>query len=141
VGIEGTWYNELGSMMEISVNGASISGTYWTAVGNASGRYALVGQINTSPNAGGQAVAWTVVWNNQSGSSNSVTAWSGQYQTIQGSEEIYTFWTLTSELDPDEDWQAANIGQDTFTRNAPNPQQIERALKQRSLSVPKSSLK
>src|SRR4051812_22002228 len=109
--IAGTWFNELGSQMDITLSGATITGTYWTAVGSASGRYDLIGYIDTTlPSPGGQAVGWTVVWKNGTGTSNSVTTWSGQYQTDAGPEEIVTFWLLTSEQLSANDWGATQIG-------------------------------
>ncbi|WP_394827215.1 avidin/streptavidin family protein [Pendulispora albinea] len=137
--IGGTWYNELGSQMNISQAGANISGTYWTAVGDAEGEYALTGQINEKPSAGGQAVGWTVVWTNTYGTSHSVTTWSGQYQSIGGEEEIVTFWLLTTEASPGSDWEATNVGQDTFTRNQPTQQQIERARRRRAFAHPRKA--
>lgn len=134
--IDGTWYNELGSKMEITSDGATISGTYQTAVGYAQNTYALIGWINTEPSQGGQATGWTVMWTNDSGSSNSVTTWSGQLQEVQGQEEIVTFWLLTSEQLPQNDWAATNIGQDTFTRTAPSSEQIAIARKRRGFSHP-----
>ena len=139
--IAGIWYNELGSQMTVTQNGATISGTYSTAVGSASGQYALVGQVNTEPSAGGQAVGWSVVWTNSYGSSHSVTTWSGQYQSSGGQEEIGTFWLLTSEQMPQNDWEATNIGQDTFTRNQPTQEQIEHARKRRGYAHPRQAAK
>jgi hypothetical protein len=81
------------------VNGTSISGKYHTAVGTAEGCYDLVGNIDTDgdPDSRGQAIAWVVLWKNDYLNSHSVTAWSGQYQVINGVEEIETLWLLTSE--------------------------------------------
>jgi hypothetical protein len=126
--IAGTWYNELGSQMDIVLSGANITGAYWTAVGNASGRYDLVGQIDTTmPSPGGQAVGWTVVWNNASGTSNSVTTWSGQYQTEGGPDEIVAFWLLTTEEADADDWAATRVGKNVFTRSMPGAEQIKAA--------------
>jgi hypothetical protein len=139
--ISGTWYNELGSLMEIeSVNGGGLSGTYCSAVGNAQYTYTLVGRYDSEPNAGGQALGWTVAWQNQYGNSHSATSWTGQYQTdpSTGQEEIYTLWLLVTEEPAESDWAATNVGQDTFTRNPPDAEAIERARRRRmSQSVPK----
>jgi hypothetical protein len=134
--IEGSWYNELGSTMEIRQEGSTISGTYCTAVGDAEGTYSLLGQINIKPSQGGQAVAWCVVWTNTSGHSDSTTSWCGQYQTVEGIEEISTFWLLTSEQLPANDWRATNIGQDTFSRSKPTPEQMASANKRKATSHP-----
>ncbi|NEP56228.1 MAG: hypothetical protein F6K31_04280 [Symploca sp. SIO2G7] len=137
--VEGTWYNELGSMMILSITGTSITGTYQTAVGDASGIYQLVGSFDVggNPSAAGQAIAWVVVWSNQAkGNSHSVTAWSGQYQIIDGVEEIETMWLLTSEMPTNFDWAATQINKDVFTRSAPPPETIVRASKKRMPAHP-----
>ncbi len=132
----GTWYNELGSKMELQVNGSSLTGTYQTAVGDATGIYLLVGSLDPAPSPGGQAIAWVVVWNNEYGNSHSITAWSGQYQVIQGEEEIVSLWLLTSEQMPNHDWKSTLVNQDVFTRTAPSQQSIERAASRRPPSHP-----
>jgi hypothetical protein len=136
---DGTWYNELGSVMTLTIDGASVTGTYQTAVGDASGIYQLVGSIDTDgdPAGSGQAIAWAVVWNNEAkGSSHSITAWSGQYQLNDSEEEITTLWLLTSETPPDYDWAATQINQDVFTRNQPQQQDVLRARRRRMPSHP-----
>lgn len=138
MGISGTWYNELGSRMEIAAQGATISGTYISAVGDAEAEYELTGRIDTAPSPGGQAVGWTVVWANaQHGSSHSVTTWSGQYQMIDGQEEIHTFWLLTTEEDAKHDWAATRVGHDTFTRVQPTREQVAQARKRRRMPQPR----
>lgn len=135
----GIWYNELGSEMVLTVNGASVTGTYNTAVGHAGGEYALVGglDVDGDPTDAGQAIGWVVVWTNQAkGSSHSVTTWSGQYQIIDGNEEIETLWLLTSETPTDEDWAATQINKDTFKRTQPTPEAIARAYRKRMPSHP-----
>lgn len=69
--IDGTWYNELGSVVTFASSGNSLSGTYQTAVGNAQGIYDLTGYVNTDADP---AVGWVVLWSNQYGDSNSVTS-------------------------------------------------------------------
>lgn len=136
--VAGTWYNELGSVMNLDVDGASITGEYQTAVGDASGTYSLTGSIDTGgdPARNGQAIAWVVVWNNPYGNSHSVTAWSGQYQLIDGEEEIETLWLLTSETPPSQDWAATQVNKDTFTRTEPSAEAVARARRKRMPSHP-----
>ncbi len=136
--VTGTWYNELGSVMNLEVDGASITGTYQTAVGDAEGIYQLTGSVDTDgdPSANGQAVAWVVVWNNDYGNSHSVTAWSGQYQLIDGVEEIEALWLLTSETPAGYDWAATQVNKDTFTRTQPSEGVVARARKKRMPSHP-----
>jgi hypothetical protein len=124
MGIQGTWYNELGSIMTIFGSGGSIYGTYNTASGNASGNYSLVGQIDTA-GSGSSATGWTVAWNNQHGSSRSATSWTGLYQNGSfGTEEIYTLWHLATEMPEPDQWKAVHVGQDTFTRGKPSAETV-----------------
>ncbi len=134
----GVWYNELGSEMQLSASGGQVSGIYMTSVGYASGDYTISGRYNETPSSGGQALGWAVAWDNPYINSHSATAWSGQYQTdpTTNAEEIGTFWLLTSETDPDDDWAATQIGQDTFTRQKPTSDAIEKARKGRAASHP-----
>jgi hypothetical protein len=123
--INGTWYNQLGSQMIIQVNGKNIHGTYHTKVGDASGIYELTGKIDID-NDDSTAIAWVVLWNNQYGSSDSVTAWSGQVQEISGVETIVTTWLLTVETEEDDNWHSTLIGKDFFTRFAPSSEEQKR---------------
>ncbi len=133
--ISGIWYNELGSIMDLRVSGNVITGKYQTKVGGAPGIYPLTGYLN-APNPNGIAVGWTVLWNNQLGNKQSLTSWAGQYQLSDGIEEIYTFWLLVRELEHAEDWEATNVGQDTFTRNKPSEKMILKAKKRGKFSHP-----
>lgn len=136
--ILGTWYNELGSMMEItSASNGAVTGTYYSAVGQAQYTYTLVGRYDSEPSAGGQALGWTVAWQNQSGNSHSATSWTGQYQIdpSTGQEEITTFWLLVTEEPAQNDWAATNVGQDTFTRTQPDAKTVDRA-RRRGVSHP-----
>lgn len=120
--INGTWFNELKSKMVLKVHGKQITGTYHTKVGDAYGEYELNGQMDTD-NDESTAIGWVVVWTNNSGSSDSVTAWSGQVQVLNGVESIVTTWLLTAETDDDDDWHSTLIGKDTFTRLEPTDDQ------------------
>jgi hypothetical protein len=137
--ISGTWYNELGSQMEITTNpDGSLSGTYYSAVGQAQYQYTLSGRYDAAPSSGGQSVGWTVAWLNQYGNAHSTTSWTGQYQIdpATGQEEIYTFWLLVAEMPSQQDWSATNVGQDTFTRAQPDAKTIERARRLRRIPHP-----
>lgn len=114
--LDGTWYNALGSSMELMVKGDRVSGTYTTAVGEAQGRYPIVGAIDAEPQKGSQALGLVVVWANDQGSSHSVTTWSGQLEVIDGQEILRTTWLLTRETAPNQDWQSTLVGTDTFSR-------------------------
>ncbi|MBV9948708.1 MAG: hypothetical protein JOZ69_17810 [Myxococcales bacterium] len=105
--------------MELVVNGASISGKYVTAVGDASGTYELVGRTETGA-AGSQSIAFVVCWQNGSGTSSSCTAWSGQLQAdASGKDSIATSWLLTGDTKSSDDWKSTFIGQDIFHRDPP----------------------
>jgi hypothetical protein len=134
----GKWHNELGSVMELSVNGSSITGTYVTAVGEAAGTYQLVGSMDVDgdPTSQGQVIAWVVLWSNAEKSSNSVTAWSGQYQMIDGQEEIVALWLFTEGMAPNSDWSSTMVNQDIFTRVPPEEGQITLAKKRGRISHP-----
>ena len=135
----GTWYNELGSTMTLSISGNDVRGTYVTAVGEASGTYELVGRIDTQPAPGTDslAIGWSVVWqNNIAPNAHSLTSWSGQYQIINGEEEIIAFWLLTTEQNPQNDWEATQIGKDIFTRTPPHDEHIEYNRKRTARSNP-----
>lgn len=117
--INGSWFNELGSQMILQVNAKNITGTYHTKVGDASGKYELSGKVDTD-NDESTAIGWVVLWNNEFGSSDSVTSWSGQIQVLDGIETIVTTWLLTTETDEDDTWHSTLIGKDTFTRLEPS---------------------
>ncbi len=122
--LNGKWYNELGSSMTLSVSGNNITGTYQTAVGDASGLYDLVGRTDTDNDAS-QAIGFVVVWQNQHGSSDSVTTWSGQYQVIDGVDTIVTTWLLTKETESDDDWRSTVINKDIFTKTPPTEEKVK----------------
>jgi Avidin family len=129
----GKWYNELGSVMDITeVKGNFIKGKYHTAVGAPANEYDLLGQALTD-DTDNQAIGWVVVWPPSPGISGSVTAWSGQLQTINGIQYIVTTWLLTTETDPKSDWQSTLVGKDYFIRTMIAPDQIE-ANKQRGVT-------
>ena len=123
--LDGAWYNALGSSMELTVKGNCVSGTYITAVGEAQGRYPIVGAIDSEPQKESQALGLVVVWANEQGSSHSVTTWSGQFEVIDGQEILRTTWLLTRETAPNLDWQSTLVGTDIFTRHPPGQCQPE----------------
>lgn len=137
--IDGIWYNELGSQMTLNVTGAtSIAGVYQTVVGDAYGIYDLTGSYDSGgdPSNNGQATGWVVVWVNEYGNSGSVTTWSGQYQIIDGIEEIETIWLLTTESASASDWSSTRVNKDTFTRTPPSEETVARAKKKRMPAHP-----
>jgi Avidin family len=136
--IKGTWYNELHSTMTIAeVSNGQIKGTYTTAVSAtacAQGAFELIGRTDTD--SGGEGLGFVVSWKNDGSDCESVTAWSGQAQTINGEESIVAYWLLTVESSPDEDWYATHVGQDTFTRTPPSPESVAKKSKMLRRSHP-----
>ncbi|KAJ7224590.1 chaperoned ruthenium Metallodrugs that recognize Telomeric Dna [Mycena pura] len=100
--LSGTWYNELGSVMEIKADGhGGITGTYNSKVGDATNFYDLTGRFDSAPPHGeGTSVGWA---------------------------RILTHWLLTSSTKPPDVWSSTNIGNDTFTRKKPSAADIEHA--------------
>jgi hypothetical protein len=129
--LNGKWYNELGSEMDLTVEQGLVTGTYHTAVGDAKGEYPLAGRADitndTTPNIG-----FVVSWENQYANAESVTAWSGQYQIVNKDDDeeevITTFWLLTMETNPKLNWRSTLVGQDTFKRTRPTDEQINAKL-------------
>jgi len=128
--LDGRWYNELGSAMELEVHGNMVSGTYHTAVGEAEGRYPITGATDMEALNQNQVVGLVVVWMNDKSNSHSVTTWSGQLQMIAGEEVLRTTWLLTHETDPEQDWKSTLVGSDVFTRHPPSEAEVERVAKQ-----------
>ena len=77
--LKGTWYNELGSEMILTtVQAGRIEGTYETFVSEcAKGKYTLVGRTDTDNDAA-ENIGFVVSWENENGSCDSVTTWSGE---------------------------------------------------------------
>lgn len=140
--LSGTWYNELNSELNLSVeetsnNGSVITGTYQSQVGAAGGIYTLSGITDEGTGDPTPNIGFTVSWvNPANGNSNSVTAWSGQLQVIDGEEVITAFWLLTQETNPANNWSATRIGQDVFTRTPPTEAQVKARLSRGSLPHP-----
>jgi len=123
--IRGEWFNELGSMMKIDVNGSTITGKYHTAVGDAEGIYDLVGRISV-PNDDNRTLGFVVAWQNAKRSTDSTTAWSGEAQEVNGTPYIMTTWLLTEETAPEDDWKSTIVGKDLFSRLPPAPESASR---------------
>lgn len=128
-GIAGTWYGQRGSRMELSLaHGGRIEGKYYTANNDeGQGVFDLVGMSDTRSFGGSRSVGIVVCWNNEYVNQHSVTAWSGQYQVMNGEEMLVTNWLLTRETAPEDGWAATMVGNDTFrrtpvTESAPSPE-------------------
>lgn len=141
--LSGTWYNELNSVMNLIVGdyvsdgGTLVTGTYQSQVGNAAGIYTLSGITDEGTGDSTPNIGFSVSWVNPAfGNSNSVTAWSGQLQLINGEEVLTAFWLLTQETNPANNWSSTRIGQDVFRRIPPTEEQVAARLKLGTLSHP-----
>lgn len=117
MGLEGTWYNELGSTLVIKqVADGTLVGTYETAVsdGCAKGEFALTGRTDVASD--GDTVGFAVTWLNDQSNCNSTTTWAGQYWSIGGQESITTVWLLVMRTSPEDQWASTLVGEDIFTR-------------------------
>lgn len=127
-GLAGTWFNELGSTMVLTVDpSGGLSGTYNSAVGNAENEYPLVGRFDSAPVSGnGTALGWAVAWRNSFRNAHSTTTWSGQYFG-GANEHIDTQWLLTSGTTAADEWKSTLVGRDVFTRTKPTAEQVRQA--------------
>lgn len=121
--LTGTYVSNLGSRMQLTCTGtagaAQLSGTYFSAVGNAAGTYPLAGHATSCDRSaqGGFAVAWL---NQQNGNSHSATSWTfrvDQYGKPPFVLEAY--WTMVRETSEADAWSATNLGFDLFTQQEP----------------------
>ena len=136
--LEGVWYNELNSHMNLEVaDDGSITGTYYTKVGDAKIEYPLSGRYDTGDK--GRTLGWTVAWNGV----GSTTTWSGQYlvDSCTNKAEILTTWLLTVQTSEEKEWESTNVGQDNFSRDPPQQEACERAQKRGHTSHPKAIMK
>ena len=107
---EGTWKNELGSTMTLTVSGSKVTGTYQSAVSG--GSAPVVGELQGWIN--GAVISFAVNWE------NSTTAWVGHHVLEDGAEAIETLWQLATRLqnpdDPNDVWESILAGADRFVR-------------------------
>jgi Avidin family len=127
MGLEGTWYNELGSTLVVEqITDGTIVGSYQTAVsstGCAQGAYPLLGKSDID--SGGQTVGFSVTWLNPVPPlCNSTTSWAGQYQLVDGVERFSAIWILVKKTDPEDEWADTLVGEDLFTREPPEAEHM-----------------
>lgn len=113
VDFNGSWKNELGSSMSLTVDAdGSVTGQYRTAVGAPGNEeeFPLLGF------ASGDLLSFTVNF----GKYGSLTSWVGQHTDASGIETIRTLWHLAREVanaeEPEKLWGAVLAGADNFTR-------------------------
>jgi hypothetical protein len=123
MGLQGTWYNELGSTLEIKeVSKGTLAGSYETAVseGPVTGQFEVVGR--TDVDRGGETVGFAVTWVNDQSNSNSTTTWAGHYLNSGGDEHLTAFWLLVMRTDPGDEWASTLVGEDVFRRKTLSPE-------------------
>jgi hypothetical protein len=106
----GHWVNELTSYMDLTVNGAIVTGSYTSAVSSSGGP-------TTMPLSGtvtGDLITFVVNWG------TSITAWVGHGVLSNGRPQILTLWhlviTIDDETNPGQQWKTVMAGADEFKR-------------------------
>ena len=102
--------------MELNAEeGGALTGLYRTAVGNVpeSTSYPISGRYSSLP--GGEALlGWTVSWNQQAPSLQSISSWTGRVSQNEGATTISTTWILVKD---DAKWCSTLTNQDLFTKH------------------------
>jgi hypothetical protein len=106
-GLEGTWTNGLGSVMELHCDGES---------GALTGRYTSGVRDKHTYDLRGFANATTVAFTVNFASSASIGTWAGHFDAESG--ELDMLWHLVAEPKADELWDTTFAGFDTFTRRS-----------------------
>jgi Avidin family len=119
--IDGKWISDLGSTMDIRVEGDQVVGTYTTHIGSTQGTYPLVGRTDVGDDEGHSkgtlgSIGWVVGWKNAQGNDHGVTTWTGQVQVSGGEVQMVTTWIYVQETAPDANWNSTLIGFNLFTR-------------------------
>lgn len=118
--LAGTWYNEWGSQLDLSVDEAGhLAGTYVTGVGNPKESFSVVGLADRCTYDNSRSLGFIVAWNNEHIDMRSVTTWSGQYQRIDEHEMLTMTWLMTRETDLEHAWLSTFVGTDVFQREKP----------------------
>ena len=108
----GHWVNELGSYMDLDINGNEVTGTYVSAVSDNGGPtppFALYGGVT------GDLINFNVNWGEE------ITSWIGHGVIYAGgAAQILTLWhlvqTIEDEANPAKQWKAVLAGADDFSR-------------------------
>ena len=107
----GHWQNELGSYMDLQINGNIGKGTYVSAVSEGGGPtppFPLQGSV------AGDLINFSVNWG------AAIISWIGHGVLDAGEQHILTLWqlvqTLDDETDPRQQWKTVLAGADEFTR-------------------------
>lgn len=132
--ISGVWYNEINSTVEFEVKGAEVRGWYISAVGQASGPYALIGFVDTDDET--PTLGWVVRWQNKKKNAQSVTTWCAQAQVIDGEEVIDSTWLLVRSTTVKDSWESTMIGKDIFRRAEASEEDVRKAMVLKGFAKP-----
>ena len=127
--LQGTWYNELGSVLTIgNIQNGQFQLTYQTAVSAsncAQGIFQGTGCLNTGES--GTTIGIAVSWQNNISNCESVTTWSGYLTGDADDPIIVAFWLLTS-ANPESSWASTLVGEDVFVQTPISDGQIRKNL-------------
>jgi hypothetical protein len=111
--VEGSWYNELGSHLELATgDDGRLTGTFCSPVGGDDRPQPVTGFVDLAPPDGTAVLGFTVSWP----ATHSLSVWAGRCDLEQ--QVIETTWLLASELRQDEAWHSTLVGHNRFTRHA-----------------------
>ena len=118
--LAGTWENEHGSIMEITVEDGRIEGIYHSHTGD-TGMYRVVGLADPEPSEGSQTFAFAVSWRPLDGheagaGEHWVSGFVGQLQVIDGEETLTTMWLLVKPTMPEDNWTSMLVDKSIFKR-------------------------
>ena len=107
--LAGRWRNEHGSVLELTIDGDRLGGTFVAAIGDARVSGPISGYVR------GDIVAFAVLW---PASTRSLAAWVGQLVDEHGAPVLKTNWHLVLDVPDDEEpsaqWATVLTGADTF---------------------------
>lgn len=111
--IDGAWYNELGSHLELATDAEGhLTGTFHSEVGGDERPQPIAGVVDLAPPDGTAVLGFTVSWP----ATHSVSVWAGQCDLER--QVIETTWLLTSELRGEQAWHSMLVGHNRFTRRS-----------------------
>jgi hypothetical protein len=124
--LNGTWYNEWGSRVELHVEAdGTIQGQFHPAVGDTMGKFKLLGLADKDESHGSRSLGFAVAWQNESINLHSVTAWSGQFHTDNDEPLLVMTWLLTKETHPEDDWLSTFVGHDLYRHTPYNTDETD----------------
>jgi len=131
--LDGEWFNDYGSRMELSVAHGLVSGTYFSMEGDDIGRFRVTGLVDEHPGGDGLTVGLIVSWrdldstskaissdspNQEAASSHWMTSLIGQLHAIDGHEILSTTFLLTKNTSAENRWEDTVVNTMVFRRDA-----------------------